>query len=153
ELIAQRVDELQHTSASHRMMFQAKGKITVTADKERIGQVLTNLISNAIKYSPEGNIILDSRQKDGTVEVCVRDFGIGIAVDLKEKIFDRFYRVRSVSIDTYPGMGLGLYISAAIIKRHGGEIWVESPPLEADGKTGKGAAFYFRIPVSKKPEL
>jgi signal transduction histidine kinase len=105
--------------------------------------VLVNFISNAIKYSPKGGevTIVSKRKKDG-VEVCVRDRGVGIAAGVKDKIFDRFYRVRNAQIDTFPGMGLGLYITAAIVKQHGGKIWVESKP-------GKGSGFYFWLPYGK----
>lgn len=82
------------------------------------------------------------RAKDG-IQVSVKDFGMGIPEDVKDRIFDRFYRVRNALINTYPGMGLGLYISATIIKRLGGKIWVES-------KQGNGSTFYFVLPYDNE---
>ena len=113
----------------------------VEADLERIGQVITNLISNAIKYSPKGGrITINWNKIDGFVIISVQDEGIGIAEDVKRKIFERFFRVKDVQLSTYPGMGMGLFISANIVHQHGGDVWVESLP-------GKGSSFYFTLPL------
>lgn len=143
-LIENCIKELQHTTHLHKIILNSEEKIFITADKERIIQVITNLISNAIKYSPKAGEILVNivRAKDG-IQVSVKDFGMGIPEDVKDRIFDRFYRVRNALINTYPGMGLGLYISATIIKRLGGKIWVES-------KQGNGSTFYFVLPYDNE---
>ncbi|HVS97779.1 MAG TPA: CheR family methyltransferase [Puia sp.] len=140
QLIAERVEQLQRTTARHSLNFTPGGVAPVTADRERIGQVLTNLLSNGIKYSPGGGEILitTERTSDG-VKVSVRDHGIGIPQDLLRKVFERFFRIGNPQIYTYPGMGLGLYISAGIIQRHGGTIFAESTP-------GDGSMFAFTLP-------
>ncbi len=111
--------------------------------KRRIGEVLTNLLSNAIKYSTAGGdiIITLSKTKNG-IQVSIKDNGIGIPEDAKDKIFARFYRVQNAQVNTFPGLGLGLYIMASIIELHKGKIWVESQP-------GKGATFYFTLPFGQ----
>ncbi|MGH7203187.1 MAG: sensor histidine kinase [Candidatus Levyibacteriota bacterium] len=108
-------------------------------DKERIGQVLTNLISNAIKYSPHATKIVI----DISAAACVKDFGIGMSKNAQEKVFERFYRASGPNNQTFPGLGLGLYISSEIIKRLGGRIWVESVK-------GKGSTFCFTLPTRKR---
>jgi PAS domain S-box-containing protein len=115
--------------------------VTILADHERIGQVLINFISNAIKYAPHGKkIIISSQHQDKEVVVCVQDFGQGIAPEVRERIFERYYRANEPGRGTTPGLGLGLHISAEIIRRHGGRIWVESEP-------GQGATFCFALPL------
>ncbi len=132
------IHDLQPIS-TQRLILKWTTKLPVYGDKERIRQVLTNLVTNAIKYSPEDKeIIIGSREHDNFLEIYVQDFGIGIASTEKKKIFERFYQVGENS--TYPGLGLGLYISAQIIKRHKGKLWVES-------EYGKGSAFWFSLPI------
>jgi signal transduction histidine kinase len=119
-----------------------KGQVMkkVQADRYRIGQVLINLISNAIKYSPNSDrIVVQSKQDTEKVTVSVTDFGIGIPKKAQDKIFERFFRVEGKEEKTYPGFGIGLYVSSEIVKRHNGKIWVES-------EKGKGSTFYFTIP-------
>src|SRR5262249_50251053 len=106
-----------------------------------IGQVLINLLNNAIKYSPQADRVLVRVAKDqNKVFVSVQDFGIGIAKKNQLKIFERFYQDTDPEEITYPGLGIGLYISHEIIKRHGGQLWVES-------KKGEGATFHFTLPL------
>lgn len=124
-------------SEKHLLITETSGAIPVYADRERMGQVLSNLISNAIKYSPDGgNIIVTSERGNHEVKVGVRDAGIGMSPEVLHKIFKRFYRVIK---DHYPGFGLGLYISMEIIKMHHGSLAVES-------EVGKGSFFYFTLP-------
>lgn len=114
-------------------------RVTVIADGERLGQVLTNLLENAIKYSPRGGPIevrVVVFQEEDWVTVAVRDWGIGISSDQLEHIFEPFYRAPNASVRNYGGLGLGLYISREIVMRHGGQLWVESP-VES-GKEGAG---------------
>jgi PAS domain S-box-containing protein len=136
------VQDLQHTTNKHILVMDFKETGKVYSDKERIGQVMTNLISNAVKYSPHSNRIIISTEREGNmVTVCVEDFGIGIPEDKKDKVFEQFYRVSGSKQHTFPGLGLGLYISNEIIRREGGRMWVNS--IE-----GKGSTFCFSLPVA-----
>ena len=140
-LIRERVDDLQHITSGHTIVLNFSANTFIQADRERIGQVLTNLVSNAIKYSPkEGEVHVSSQSRQYDVLVGIQDQGVGIATEMKERIFERFFRVPDTKLRNYPGMGLGLYISSGIIQRHGGKIWVDSEP-------GKGSTFYFTLPV------
>ena len=127
DLIRERVEELQALAPNHQLYFRAGIKEPIRADKERIGQVLTNLLSNAIKYSPAGGAVkIETEDLGQVVRVRVSDTGVGIPAAVKEKVFDRFFRVNSPQTQTLQGMGLGLYISAGIVQRHNGSISVQS---------------------------
>lgn len=116
--------------------------VTVNADKERISQVLLNLLTNALKYSPADNEIeIEVVPAADHTRFSVKDHGIGISKANQSKIFEKFYRVEGKSEETYPGFGIGLFIASEIVKKHGGEIGVDSAP-------GKGSVFYFTIPVT-----
>ena len=118
--------------------------IKLYGDRERTGQVITNLISNAIKYSPHSSdIIVSTAKAKGYITLCVQDFGVGIPADKQNKVFEQFFRVSGDKQHTFPGLGLGLYISSEIVKRQGGKIWVESTE-------GKGSKFCFKLPLKKK---
>jgi two-component system CheB/CheR fusion protein len=144
ELITTIVDELQLTTTRHTLEKKLARTKMIYADRERIGQVLTNLITNAIKYSPHTDrIYISSKIEKDTVTVCVQDFGVGIPVDKKEKVFEQFFRVSGEKQQTSPGLGLGLYISSEIIKRQEGKIWVESVE-------GKGSTFCFCLPLKRR---
>lgn len=144
ELIVERVEELKRISKNHKFVVKLDKAKDIKADRERIEQVLTNLLSNAIKYSPAGgDIIITSKAIKKGVKVSVQDYGIGIPENMINNIFDRFFRIANPQINTYPGMGLGLYISAGIVERHGGSISVES-------EEGKGSTFYFTIPENSE---
>jgi PAS domain S-box-containing protein len=156
ELVRETVEDIQRLADRHEIIVEGEATSKVTADPERIRQVLTNLITNAVKYSPDADKIIVGVKSEGSgvekseadvvpeeITVWVQDFGVGIPRSEQEKIFDRFYQVNDVSRgsrDTYPGLGLGLYISAEIVKRHVGRIWVES-------KVGEGSTFYFTLPL------
>ncbi|WP_374951475.1 PAS domain-containing protein [Mucilaginibacter sp.] len=140
--VQENVQDLQHTTNKHILVMDFKETGRIYSDKDRIGQVITNLVTNAIKYSPHTNRIIISTEKEGNeVTVCVQDFGIGIPDDKKEKVFEQFYRVSGSKQHTFPGLGLGLYISNEIIRREGGKMWVNSVE-------GKGSTFCFTLPVS-----
>jgi two-component system, chemotaxis family, CheB/CheR fusion protein len=103
-----------------------------------------NLLSNAIKYSPNGGDVIVTCQLVGDgIQVGVQDFGIGMTQEARDKVFDRFFRVHNQETHALQGMGLGLYITAGIIRRHGGTIWVES-------KLDEGSTFYFKLPFTVK---
>ncbi len=138
DLVKEVAEELKLVS-EHKLTLDWHTTNPVYADKERIRQVLSNLITNAIKYSPEDTkIIIASQKKDHVLQVSVQDFGIGIESKDQNKIFERFYQAGDSS--TFPGLGLGLFISSEIIKQHGGKMWVES-------KNGSGSTFFFTIPI------
>jgi two-component system, OmpR family, phosphate regulon sensor histidine kinase PhoR len=140
------MNELQGIDQSKKLRFIGKGTMHVEADKFRIQQVLTNLITNAMKYSPDDKeIIVRVKTESGKALVSVEDRGIGIEKDQQKKIFDRLYQVTDSKEKTFPGLGMGLYISKEIIKRHKGQIWVES-------EKGKGSTFYFTLPLSRMKE-
>jgi signal transduction histidine kinase len=117
----------------------------VTGDRDRLEQVLGNLLENAVKYSPDGSditVTVDDRGDSFVTAVC--DRGIGIPADELGQVFERFHRGRQVSSTNYGGLGLGLYITKQIIERHGGAIWVES-------REGQGTSFYFSLPAAEVP--
>lgn len=119
----------------------------VMADRDRIEEVLQNLLDNAIKYSPHHPEISVSCYATGEeVIVSVRDSGMGISVREQEQIFERFQRVGDPPSRSTPGAGLGLYIARAIIEAHGGRIWVESTLRE-------GSTFSFSLPREEKAQL
>ncbi len=139
-LIEETVESLQPFTQKHKINIYHNGPIKVVGDKYRIYQVLINFLTNAIKYSPQSEKILvkiDEKQKE--IVVSVKDFGIGIKKEEQDKIFNRLYQVSDPEEKTYPGLGLGLFISKEIIDRHQGKIWVESIK-------GKGSTFFFSLP-------
>ena len=143
-LVQEIVENVQGTTQTHHLLLAGQTGAEVFGDRDRIGQVLMNLLNNAIKYSPQADRVLVRVAKDqNKALVCVQDFGIGIAKEHQHKIFERFYQVTDPEEKTYPGLGIGLYISYQIVKRHGGRMWVES-------KKGEGAAFQFTLPLHKQ---
>jgi PAS domain S-box-containing protein len=115
----------------------------VRFDKDKIVGVLTNLVSNAIKYTEKGNITISTKQEDDTVHVIVQDTGMGIKAEDMEKLFCAFEQLDSTRDKRKGGTGLGLAISKEIILAHKGKIWAES-------EAGKGSAFHFTIPKKFK---
>jgi signal transduction histidine kinase len=113
----------------------------VLADRERIRHVFSNLISNAVRYTPKGgSITVGAKAVDGSVRFTVADTGTGIPKEYQERIFEKFFQVP----DSGPkGTGLGLYIATEIVRAHGGEIGVDSEP-------GKGSTFWFTLPSAAK---
>lgn len=143
KLVSDLVEDLQRTTQHHVLVTSFAEPQYVVADEERIGQVITNLITNAIKYSPGSDRIeITTRAVEEEVEFCVRDYGIGIAKENLSRVFDQFFRVSGEMQHTFPGLGLGLYISAEIMQRAGGRIWVYSVE-------GEGSTFCFALPLKK----
>ncbi len=143
ELVTETVEDFRLVQKKHSIKIEESCSCRVIADRVKITQVLTNLLSNAIKYSPERNSIIVRVFPDPiyeTVTVSVQDFGIGIPFEEQNKIFKRFSRTRLVGEKNISGSGLGLYISAEIIRKHKGQIWFES-------EKNKGAKFFFSIPA------
>mgnify|MGYP003872057373 CR=1 FL=1 len=143
-LVKDTAKELEATAPTHIIVVVGKTSHKVRAIKEHIGQVLTNFLTNAIKYSPEAkkiNVRLSEDKK--SVTVSVEDFGMGIPKEQKKRVFDRFYRSENVKTKSLSGYGLGLYIASQIIKQYKGQIKVES--IE-----GKGSIFSFSLPLVKQ---
>jgi signal transduction histidine kinase len=136
------VDAVRGLSGEHRIDVAATpGLPAVRADADRIVQVLTNLIGNAIKFSPPGSAIRVGAQAQGAlVEFAVADDGRGIPADKISRIFERFEQVDSSDSREKGGTGLGLAISRTIVRRHGGELWATSRP-------GVGSVFRFTLPT------
>ncbi|MFT3682090.1 MAG: PAS domain S-box protein [Ferruginibacter sp.] len=146
-MIVDVINDIRKTEPGHSIVFTAGTDCMLHADKERIGQVLINFLTNAVKYSPGTDIInVSTSVKNNHAIVSVADKGIGISKTDQEKIFERFYRVEGRNEKTFPGFGIGLFICAEIIKRHEGKIEVESEP-------GKGSLFSFLLPLTKNNEL
>jgi signal transduction histidine kinase len=131
QLIAEVAARLQLTTTLHRIEVDVDGvmDLSVYADRDHLEQVLDNLVSNAVKFSPEaGSIWVRLREVGDTVVVSVQDFGVGIPSEQLEAIFGLFYQAEDPVSRRTGGMGLGLYISKEIVGRHGGQIWAESTP-------------------------
>ena len=140
KLVKETIDEMQVTFANHTFELKLVDSEKINGDKNRLGQVIINFISNAIKYSPKDcKIDIFSEKTDKDITLSVRDFGIGIPLYDQPKVFSRFFRV---SENNYPGLGLGLYICKEIITGHSGTIYFTS-------KEGKGSTFSFSLPVIK----
>jgi len=133
------IENLQMVN-SHQIIQKLDGDVKVLGDPDRIEQVIINLITNAIKYSPNAKkIVVKTIVSQTQVIVEIKDFGVGIAPEHQNKIFNRFYRIHNKF--SAPGLGIGLYISQEIVKRHGGTMWVQSVD-------GKGSSFFFTLPIS-----
>ncbi len=144
ELIKEVTDEIQRTTASHTIELNLTKTETIYGDRNRLAQVIMNLLSNAIKYSPNADrIIISTHTKENEIKFCVQDFGIGIPASQHSKLFTRFFRVTDEKTNTYPGLGLGLFISKEIINRHSGT-------LDFISTEGKGSTFCFTLPVKNK---
>jgi signal transduction histidine kinase len=127
ELAAEVATRMQLTTTTHQISVNRDSQNVVTADRDHLEQVLNNLVTNAIKYSPTGGpITIDVRPDDGGVRLSVTDRGIGIPAEELDAIFGLFYRSPDRAARDAAGMGLGLYISKEIVERHGGRIWAES---------------------------
>ncbi|NEU09591.1 PAS domain-containing protein [Flavihumibacter sp. R14] len=148
QLIEEIIKETALTAPAHVLHFQpCDDSIIVEADHDKIGSVITNLVSNAAKYSPKGKAIeVVCKKMDGKALVSVKDEGMGIQSQDKEKIFERYFRVESNTTQHISGFGIGLYLSAEIIRAHHGDIWVES-------ESGKGSTFYFSLPISSEDKV
>jgi signal transduction histidine kinase len=142
-LLREIADTMQQTHPSHRILVHGAVEVSLLADRDRLGQVFTNLISNAIKYSPDAKAVeIDLSPSEDAVTIRVRDHGLGIPRELRDKIFERFYRVTDPTRKAIPGLGMGLYIVAEIVKHHGGTITVDSA-------VGKGSTFTVTLPLMR----
>jgi signal transduction histidine kinase len=140
-LVHEIVESFRLTQSSHAIVIEKDVDSIVFADKIRTGTVLTNLISNAIKYSPAANQVnVHIEHVENSVRVSVQDFGLGIAEAEQGKLFQRFGRTDSIRKTRIPGTGLGLHLASEIIKMQGGEISFST-------EEGKGSTFFFSLPL------
>ena len=141
----------------HEMFFSVNGQlipvlsdegialepILIQGDEHRLEQVINNLISNAVKYSPEGGPVITSlRQGDSEIELVVEDRGIGVPVEEQAHLTERFYRAENAQITTSKGLGIGLYLVNTLVQQHGGNFTVKS-----EGIAGKGSIFSVTLPA------
>ena len=140
-LVAQVMKSLGPGAPNHDLVNSVPESIpVVSGDSDKITQILFNLVSNAIKYSPRGGVVTASAvPRDRFLEIVVEDQGVGIPADAHSRIFDRFFRVSSFETRSIPGTGLGLSIVKGLVELHGGRIWVES-------EVGRGSRFHFTLP-------
>ncbi|MEO8108636.1 MAG: PAS domain-containing protein [Ginsengibacter sp.] len=144
ELLVEVIDDMQRTITTHKIEYKLDRTAQIFGDRNKIGQVINNLISNSIKYSPKANTINISTQiEEEGVKVAIQDFGIGIMSKNFKKIFTQFYRVSGENQLIFSGMGIGLFICREIVARHGGKIWLRS-------KIKSGSTFYIWLPFNYK---
>jgi len=142
-IIQHAADRMQTQTKNHRIVVEIPEPLPIiVADGTRINQVITNLISNSIKYAPGGVIKIRAVRKGDNLIVCVSDEGPGIDPNDAPYVFDRFYRAPDASRQT-KGTGLGLYLAKSIVQAHGGRIWIDS-------EVGKGAQICFCLPITTK---
>jgi PAS domain S-box-containing protein len=140
ELVQQLVLEFASTQPTHPLLIEGEAHSQIYADRKRTKQVLSNLLSNALKYSAPGQPVqVRAVADEQAVTVSVQDHGVGIPKQEQARIFERLVRLGSQEQAMAPGLGLGLYIAAELVKRQGGRLWVESTP-------GKGSTFSFTLP-------
>lgn len=139
DMLKDSIESVQQATTSHQIILEKAEDVTYTGDRFRLEQVVNNLLSNAIKYSPEADKVIVNCviHPDNSLIVSVQDFGIGIEEKNLMRLFDRYYRVDNTAM-RFEGLGLGLFISAEILKRHHGSFWIESKP-------GIGSTFFFRL--------
>ncbi len=144
ELVSESVETIQIMSEHHNIAIEGATKKMIIGDRERIGQVFINLLSNAIKYSPHTHkITVRLSAKASAVQAYVQDFGVGIPQEKQLQVFERFFRISGPHTESFPGLGLGLYISAQIVERLGGKIWVESDGIN-------GSTFCLELPLKAR---
>jgi two-component system sensor histidine kinase VicK len=142
QLVAEIVHDMVLMTPDHPISIEGADRVTVDADREKIGAVISNFLTNAIKYSPPGTpITVNVKKSVSGIVASVQDQGIGISREHTDKIFERFYRVNNSKSETIAGFGIGLYYCQQIIKLHHGTIRVESEPRQ-------GSTFSFSLPVA-----
>jgi signal transduction histidine kinase len=143
ELAIETIEDILYTNTRHRINLFHDFHGYVYADKDRIGQVMINFLTNAIKYSPNSEKIdvTIRRTPNNEIAFSVKDYGIGIGKEEQKKIFERFYRAQGKDEQTYPGFGIGLFIANEFVHKHGGRLTVES-------EKGKGSEFTFTLPIN-----
>ncbi|NDP22644.1 MAG: PAS domain S-box protein [Paludibacter sp.] len=140
KMVDETIENIQHNTKNHSIQKAGNCSQPITGDINRLQQVLINLLTNAVKYSPKAEkILVKIEEQESNIQVSVQDFGVGMSSQHLDKVFDRYYRVEEHAIQ-FQGLGMGLYISNNIVARHDGTMWVES-------EHGKGSTFYFMLPI------
>jgi signal transduction histidine kinase len=148
-LVSEVLSEIEVSRADHRV--DVRGEVpadlpTIFADRERLHQVLFNLLDNAVRYTPSGGrVTVTADRHNGSVDVHVADTGSGIGAEHLPRVFERFYRVDPARSQKDGGTGIGLAIARSVVEAHGGRIWAESEP-------GEGSVFTFELPVADAAE-
>ena len=141
-LVAEAADRAATATGRHRLLLSRADFAWVNADPDRLKQVVANLLDNAIRYSPRGgDVEVQVIREERRAVVSVRDWGLGIPKDRHAHIFEMFYRAHIGTPFDYGGLGVGLYISREIVRRHRGEMWFES-------EEGRDSTFYFSLPLA-----
>jgi PAS domain S-box-containing protein len=141
ELARETIENVQAAITTHQVRIEGATSAQISGDRDRLGQVLINLLTNAVKYSPGADTVIVRLSADQRwAEVAVQDFGIGIAAQHHQRIFEQFYQVAEPQEGGYPGLGIGLYIAQTLVERHGGRLWLES-------RKGAGSTFHFTLPT------
>ncbi len=143
QLLRESAGVMHQIHPTHTIVVRGAAPTSVLGDAGRLGQVFSNLLSNAIKYSPHADTVeVEIGSSAEAITISVRDHGIGIPQEQHERIFERFYRAIDASRQGFPGLGIGLYLVAEIIKQHGGTIRVESV-------MGQGSTFHVVLPLTR----
>ena len=146
ELTTDVAEDLSLMSEKHDIIFKTNSPLEIFADKYRLSQVLTNLITNAIKFSPKSRkIIISIVEEFGIAVLKVQDFGIGISKEDQKNIFEAFYQTSNSMVQSRMGLGLGLHIVSQIVKEHRGTIEVKS-------EVGKGSTFIVHLPMLQRSD-
>ncbi|RZK81201.1 MAG: HAMP domain-containing histidine kinase [Pedobacter sp.] len=142
ELIVELIDDVSSIVTTHQLTFVESNEVSVNGDRDKIGSVISNLLNNAVKYSPnKAKIEVACQANGGWVQVSIKDEGIGLDNADIDRVFQRFYRAENKDNPNISGFGIGLYLSSEIIQHHNGGIWVDS-------EKGKGSTFYFKLPLN-----
>jgi PAS domain S-box-containing protein len=146
QMLQESIENVQHVAPSHQIIFNMADDINYFGDRFRLEQVVNNFLTNAVKYSPQAKtVIVNSKIEINNLIVSVQDFGIGIAKNNLNRLFERYYREDNSAM-RFEGLGLGLFISSEILKRHQGSFWIES-------EQGQGSTFYFSLPLTETEEV
>lgn len=140
-LLQELLEDFHMITNTHEILLHTCSDGMLHADREKISSVVSNLISNAIKYSPHGKRIeVSCSSAQDNIQVSIRDEGMGIKEEDRKHLFERFYRISTSHRENISGFGIGLYLSKEIVERHGGKIWLES-------ESGIGSTFSFSLPA------
>lgn len=143
EWVDEIVENIQETTSEIAIEVKGKTHAKIFGDRYRLEQVMTNLLTNAVKYSPHADkVLVTVSKKDNGIQISIQDFGMGIPSQELSKVFQRFYRIEKQT-QHISGLGIGLYLSHEIVERHGGRMWVES-------NLKKGSTFSFWVPGKKR---
>ena len=145
DLLTERVRLAQVSAEQHTIYLDIQVQDSkVVADQSRIGQVVGNILDNAVRFSPLGRqVTVKLEEQNNDYLISVTDEGIGVSPEYFDHIFERFYRVRNTASRQYSGIGLGLFVAKAIVEAHGGHIWLSS-------NQGAGSTFYFTLPMAPR---